>query len=225
METNGTARAQPFHTSAARRHRFRKRVNYAVHWRKPEACGTTRLAKSAAFLSFDDMNRCISHLWLVALVVFELAVASSHAADWPQYRGPQASGVDASKPLPTEWNIATGKNVRWQTPLPGLAHASPIVSGDRIYVATVVGPSDKELKVGLCGDIAPMIETGSNQWRLLYSPYLWADKSNPATVRRFYRAVEFAAPTNLVFIPPGTFRMGSPTNEVDRFDWECHRRR
>jgi len=52
--------------------------------------------------------------------------------------------------------------------------------------------------------------------QLLASPYLWADKSAPATGRRFYRAVVFAAPTNLVFIPPGTFRMGSPTNEVDR---------
>ena len=27
-------------------------------------------------------------------------------------------------------------------------------------------------------------------------------------------------PTNMVFIPPGTFRMGSPTNEVDRDDDE-----
>jgi formylglycine-generating enzyme required for sulfatase activity len=52
------------------------------------------------------------------------------------------------------------------------------------------------------------------------SPYLWADKSAPATGKRFYRAVAFAAPTNLVFIPPGTFRMGSPTNEMDRYDWE-----
>jgi formylglycine-generating enzyme required for sulfatase activity len=52
------------------------------------------------------------------------------------------------------------------------------------------------------------------------SPYLWADKSAPATGRRFYRAVVFPAPTNLVFIPPGTFRMGSPTNEVDRSDSE-----
>ena len=52
------------------------------------------------------------------------------------------------------------------------------------------------------------------------SPYLWADKSAPATGRRFYRAVEFAAPTNLVFISPGTFRIGSPTNELDRHDWE-----
>ena len=52
------------------------------------------------------------------------------------------------------------------------------------------------------------------------SPYLWADKSAPATGQRFYRALVFAAPTNLVFVPPGTFRMGSLTNEVDRYDWE-----
>src|SRR6266508_4489982 len=62
----------------------------------------------------------------------------------------------------------------------------------------------------------------ANSWRcveflqLPASPYLWTDKSAPATGRRFYRAVKFAAPANLEFIPPGTFRMGSPTNEVDR---------
>ncbi|HZR18048.1 MAG TPA: formylglycine-generating enzyme family protein [Verrucomicrobiae bacterium] len=62
----------------------------------------------------------------------------------------------------------------------------------------------------------------TNSWRCLEflqppaSPYLWADKSAPATGQRFYRAVVFAAPTNLVFIPPGTFMMGSPSNEVDR---------
>jgi formylglycine-generating enzyme required for sulfatase activity len=61
-------------------------------------------------------------------------------------------------------------------------------------------------------------------WRCLeflqlpVSPYLWPDKSAPATGRRFYRAMVFAAPTNLVFIPPGTFMMGSPTNEVGRHD-------
>jgi len=48
------------------------------------------------------------------------------------------------------------------------------------------------------------------------SPYLWADKSAPATGKRFYRAVEMEPPTDMVFIPPGTFRMGSPTNEVGR---------
>jgi formylglycine-generating enzyme required for sulfatase activity len=52
------------------------------------------------------------------------------------------------------------------------------------------------------------------------SPYLWADKSAPATGNRFYRAVAMAPPPNMVFISPGTFRMGSPTNEVDRWDNE-----
>jgi formylglycine-generating enzyme required for sulfatase activity len=66
----------------------------------------------------------------------------------------------------------------------------------------------------------------ASAWRCLeflqlpVSPYRWADKSAPATGRRFYRAVVFAATTNLAFIPPGTFRMGSPTNDVDRSDWE-----
>ena len=90
-----------------------------------------------------------------------------HAADWPQFRGPHASGVDASRPLPVEWNVETGSNVRWQTPLPGLGHASPVVSADRLYVATAVGPGDAELKVGLYGDISPVKESGSHQWRLL----------------------------------------------------------
>ncbi len=45
--------------------------------------------------------------------------------------------------------------------------------------------------------------------------YLWVDTTGPATGQKFYRAVA-VAPTNLVFIPGGTFRMGSPTNEVDR---------
>jgi formylglycine-generating enzyme required for sulfatase activity len=66
----------------------------------------------------------------------------------------------------------------------------------------------------------------TNSWRCLEflqppaSPYFWADKSAPATGHRFYRATVVAAPTNLVFIPPGTFRMGSPSNEVDRVDDE-----
>jgi len=53
--------------------------------------------------------------------------------------------------------------------------------------------------------------------RLPASPYLWPDKSAPIGARRFYRAVAFAVPSNMVFIPPGVFRMGSPSNEVGRF--------
>jgi outer membrane protein assembly factor BamB len=102
-----------------------------------------------------------------ALGFLGCSLLSAAAADWPQFRGPQASGVDASKTLPTTWNVESGQNIRWKTALPGLAHASPVIAGERIYVMTAVGPSDHELKVGLYGDIEPIQEDGAYQWRLL----------------------------------------------------------
>ncbi len=51
---------------------------------------------------------------------------------------------------------------------------------------------------------------------------VWADPSPLTPGQRFYRAVFVPAPadTNLVFIKPGTFMMGSPASEVDRFSNE-----
>jgi formylglycine-generating enzyme required for sulfatase activity len=90
---------------------------------------------------------------------------------------------------------------------------------------TITGTVGTVYSIEYVADLAQANTPGA--WRCLEilqlpaSPYLWADKSSPATGRRFYRAVDYAAPANLVFIPPGTFTMGSPTNEVDRFlDWE-----
>jgi formylglycine-generating enzyme required for sulfatase activity len=68
--------------------------------------------------------------------------------------------------------------------------------------------------------------SGDTPWRCLEflrlpaSPFRWIDESVPATERRLYRAVAFIPPGDLVFLPPGSFRMGSPTNEVDRWDHE-----
>lgn len=101
------------------------------------------------------------------LVAGQLLLLPVDAADWPQFRGPRASGIDSSRPLVTQWNVESGENIRWQTPIPGLGHSSPIVWNDRIYVTTAVGSGNAELKVGLYGDIEPVEETGAQQWRLL----------------------------------------------------------
>ncbi len=47
---------------------------------------------------------------------------------------------------------------------------------------------------------------------------IWTDPSLPTTRARFYRAVSIPAPsdTNLVFVQPGTFTMGSPRSEALR---------
>jgi outer membrane protein assembly factor BamB len=57
---------------------------------------------------------------------------------WPSFRGPSASGVADNQNLPERWNGTTGENVRWQVAVPGLAHSSPIVWGDRVYVTSAV---------------------------------------------------------------------------------------
>jgi len=65
----------------------------------------------------------------------------------------------------------------------------------------------------------------TNAWRCLdflrlpATNYLWVDPSPPATGRRFYRAVADVR-TDMVFIPAGSFRMGSPTNELGRLEDE-----
>src|ERR1044071_7424266 len=81
---------------------------------------------------------------LFASLLFTLALSvspTSAAGDtnWPQWRGPDGSGVSAEKGLPEEWGEA--KNVRWKTPLPGRGHSSPVVWGKRVFVTTAVeGP-------------------------------------------------------------------------------------
>src|ERR1700675_1254720 len=70
-------------------------------------------------------------------LVFALALAAIllPAADWPTFRGPNASGV-AEGPAPTTWDATKNENVLWKTPIPGRAHSSPVVSGNKVYITT-----------------------------------------------------------------------------------------
>jgi formylglycine-generating enzyme required for sulfatase activity len=65
----------------------------------------------------------------------------------------------------------------------------------------------------------------TNAWRSLEflqlpsKTYLWIDPKPSTGARRYYRAVRQTRP-EMVFIPPGAYRMGSPTNEVGRVEDE-----
>jgi outer membrane protein assembly factor BamB len=72
---------------------------------------------------------------LPAFTTLLLATLAAPAADWPQFRGPNASGraVNDAK-LPAE--IGPTAAVLWKTPLPP-GHSSPVVVGDHIYLTAV----------------------------------------------------------------------------------------
>ena len=110
-------------------------------------------------------------LLLAGLLVALSAVGS--AADrgtsrWPGFRGPGARGVTEGAPTPARWDVPKGENVLWTTSVPGLAHSSPIVWGDSVFVTTAVRQGgEAPLKVGLYGDIESADDDGAQRFVLL----------------------------------------------------------
>ncbi|MBC7815704.1 MAG: PQQ-like beta-propeller repeat protein [Planctomycetaceae bacterium] len=64
------------------------------------------------------------------------SVTAAHGEDWPQFRGPTGLGYTAQTTLPIKWGGADNENVLWKSPLVGEGHASPIASGERLFVCT-----------------------------------------------------------------------------------------
>src|SRR5207302_1130117 len=76
------------------------------------------------------------------------------AGDWPQFRGPEGTGVSVDRGVPVQ--VGPEKNVIWKTPLlPG--HSSPILVGPRIFLTAYEG----EKLLTICLDRA----TGKIQWK------------------------------------------------------------
>ncbi|MBI5690215.1 MAG: PQQ-binding-like beta-propeller repeat protein [Verrucomicrobia bacterium] len=96
-----------------------------------------------------------------------MPLLGSAAENWPQFRGQGGRGISAVA-APLTWDVATGRNIAWTAAVPGLGHASPIVWGDRIYLATAVRPGGSApVKIGVYGDGDSQKENDPHQWRLL----------------------------------------------------------
>jgi len=75
-------------------------------------------------------------------------------ADWPQFRGPNGSGVGAGTGYPVEFG--PGKNVAWKVAVP-YGQSSPVVAGGRVYVTA--GEGGKLLTISFDA------KTGKENWR------------------------------------------------------------
>src|SRR4051812_49318468 len=100
-------------------------------------------------------------------LLFLLAVAAA-AENWPSFRGPSAAGVAGDANLPLAWDAAKGTGIQWKTPIPGLAHSSPIVWEDRVFVTTAVSSTPgASFKRGLYGDGTASDDLSAQQWKLI----------------------------------------------------------
>jgi hypothetical protein len=79
------------------------------------------------------MRRIVGKLKTVLCIgMLMFAAARVGAEDWPQFRGPEGTGVSAEVNLPLHWSRA--ENVRWKADLPGRGVSGPVVAGGRVYV-------------------------------------------------------------------------------------------
>ncbi|HKN84223.1 MAG TPA: PQQ-binding-like beta-propeller repeat protein [Pyrinomonadaceae bacterium] len=75
----------------------------------------------------------------VLLVAVGFLASQASAGNWPQWRGPDGSGISNEKNLPLEWSPS--RNIKWKTPIEGRSHSSPIVWGNRVFLTTAIeGP-------------------------------------------------------------------------------------
>ncbi|MEP6920313.1 MAG: PQQ-binding-like beta-propeller repeat protein [bacterium] len=100
--------------------------------------------------------------------------ANSAVGSWPSFRGPQAAGISERQSLPDRWDAKSGENILWHTPIPGLAHSSPIVWGNQIFVTSAVSTDPNAgFRPGLYGDGDASQDRTSQRW-MIYS----VDKRN-----------------------------------------------
>ena len=86
------------------------------------------------------------------LAILAIDGHSAAPVNWPGFRGPSASGVADGQRLPDTWDVKSGRNIAWTLEIPGLAHSSPIVWEDLLFVTSAVSSrADATFKPGLYG--------------------------------------------------------------------------
>src|SRR5262245_31209623 len=103
---------------------------------------------------------------LAGLTVSTMTAVS--AQQWPSFRGVGSSGVAAATATPpVSWDLAASKNVAWSTPIPGLAHSSPVVWGDRVFLTTSINttPGAHDL-TSRAVELQGSTDMGQHQWKV-----------------------------------------------------------
>jgi outer membrane protein assembly factor BamB len=94
--------------------------------------------------------------------------ATTATANWPGFRGHGASGIADGPELPATFSGVDGTNLAWKTEIPGMAHASPIVWEDRVYVTSAVSEAPPQRFLAELPDTGEsVVDPMSHRWILM----------------------------------------------------------
>jgi len=74
-----------------------------------------------------------------------LSLRTAHAADWPQWRGPDRNGISQETGLLKEWP-KEGPHLNWQVKDLGDGYSTPSIVGDHLYLISNKGMSDESAR-------------------------------------------------------------------------------
>lgn len=112
-------------------------------------------------------SRLLLCVVIYAVSVTSLLAQSRRADNWASFRGDHAAGVARDENLPETWDAQKGANVKWKTPIPGLAHSSPVVWENRVFVTTAVSSKGNDsFRHGLFGDGDASDDRSSQKWKV-----------------------------------------------------------
>jgi len=87
--------------------------------------------------------------------------------NWPSFRGEAGGGNGDGQRAPSEWDVTSGKNIKWKVAIPGIANSSPIVWGNRVFVTSAISKTgDKTFRTGLYGDVKPVEDLSEHEWKV-----------------------------------------------------------
>ena len=70
--------------------------------------------------------------YVLAGLVWLVALGRTWAGDWPRFRGPDGTGVSEETSLPLTWSRT--ENVRWRAELPAAGNSSPVVARSKVLI-------------------------------------------------------------------------------------------
>ncbi len=141
-----------------------------------------------------------------AFTLFLLLASSISAGDWAQLRGPNFNGSTDEKNLPTTWSQT--ENIEWSVDMPGPSAATPVVSGDHVFVSST--DRANETVLAMCFDRT----SGKLRWSHVVGKGIRKDTrstfSTPMSTFAVCSAWE-SDPTSRLYLAGGSFSCSKNT--------------
>ncbi|MCL2312040.1 MAG: PQQ-like beta-propeller repeat protein, partial [Firmicutes bacterium] len=89
------------------------------------------------------------------------------------FRGNNSLGLSSARNVPISWNLASGKNILWQVPVPRKGYNSPVISGNKVFFSG----ADEKVRELFCYELS----SGKQLWKLEAKNIPGSPSQTPAT--------------------------------------------